>query len=443
VQKAGCAMPAIVGADEVSGAGSAEREEEVPPEFECSICLKLLLEPVTVSCGHTFCRRCLEESLGYRGACAVCRAPIVSGQSVNILVRSIISERFPITLCRRIQDEKTEIMSLENAADDERKREAMGSSGGALADAPTAGRGGSAWPSIPILGTHEVSYAEAGLLPHCPVEWEPKSEAHAELLRQALQGGSRVGVIDGTLSTDDGVRTLGVCFKIEAVEGTSVRMMGKFRFWLVDQNDTADGGFKVGRIEPFFDLPLAPSQLVLRARRAHAHAGDEDEEPTTADRACELAEHLQAHFEGVGHGGRFIFSSRFGDLPTLPSGSSPATSASLERLSFFFLAAFVTPATDSHKYLASVDTHERLLYCLSRFKAGAPRPVLNLPGARSWMGPGQSALKSLALLIAIIALIVCKALGLFEQRGFSRNYHDGHFHGNNLGEAVTFGQLFR
>jgi len=34
-----------------------------PPDahslFECAICLSLLVEPVTIGCGHTFCRPCL------------------------------------------------------------------------------------------------------------------------------------------------------------------------------------------------------------------------------------------------------------------------------------------------------------------------------------------------------------------------------------------------
>merc|ERR1719436_1069357 len=98
-------------------AGSGD-DEEVPAEFECSICMKLLLDPVTVSCGHTFCRACLQRSLGYRGVCAVCRAPIAAGQGVNILVRSIISERFPRALARRHRENDEELRASESAADE-------------------------------------------------------------------------------------------------------------------------------------------------------------------------------------------------------------------------------------------------------------------------------------------------------------------------------------
>lgn len=33
-----------------------------PSMLECNICLALIGEPVTISCGHSFCRSCLEVS---------------------------------------------------------------------------------------------------------------------------------------------------------------------------------------------------------------------------------------------------------------------------------------------------------------------------------------------------------------------------------------------
>merc|ERR1719436_2247488 len=103
-------------------AGSGD-DEEVPPEFECSICMKLLLDPVTVSCGHTFCRACLDRSLGYRSLCAVCRAPVAAGQGVNILVKSIIADRYPRALAQRHQELEEELQAGEREADEARNRE--------------------------------------------------------------------------------------------------------------------------------------------------------------------------------------------------------------------------------------------------------------------------------------------------------------------------------
>lgn len=36
-----------------------------PDDFECTLCFKLLFEPVTTPCGHSFCRSCLHQSMDH------------------------------------------------------------------------------------------------------------------------------------------------------------------------------------------------------------------------------------------------------------------------------------------------------------------------------------------------------------------------------------------
>lgn len=44
--------------------------------FECSICLSVLNQPVTVPCGHSFCYECLKQQVASRLLeCALCKAP--------------------------------------------------------------------------------------------------------------------------------------------------------------------------------------------------------------------------------------------------------------------------------------------------------------------------------------------------------------------------------
>ena len=47
--------------------------------------LSLLFEPVTASCGHTFCRECLYRVLDHAPTCPVCRAYLVEVCSISML----------------------------------------------------------------------------------------------------------------------------------------------------------------------------------------------------------------------------------------------------------------------------------------------------------------------------------------------------------------------
>ncbi|CAM9453942.1 unnamed protein product [Lampetra fluviatilis] len=44
-----------------------------PTDMECSLCMRLLYEPVTTPCGHSFCLRCLERCLDHNPRCPLCK----------------------------------------------------------------------------------------------------------------------------------------------------------------------------------------------------------------------------------------------------------------------------------------------------------------------------------------------------------------------------------
>uniref|UniRef100_A0A8C5M6J8 Uncharacterized protein n=1 Tax=Leptobrachium leishanense TaxID=445787 RepID=A0A8C5M6J8_9ANUR len=63
----------------ISVAVSVMASADLRDELTCSICLNIYTDPVTLTCGHSFCRTCIEEALGpnerpgaYR--CPECRA---------------------------------------------------------------------------------------------------------------------------------------------------------------------------------------------------------------------------------------------------------------------------------------------------------------------------------------------------------------------------------
>lgn len=50
--------------------------EELPIEvadFKCALCRRLLFEPVTTPCGHTFCLKCLERCQDHATHCPLCK----------------------------------------------------------------------------------------------------------------------------------------------------------------------------------------------------------------------------------------------------------------------------------------------------------------------------------------------------------------------------------
>ena len=45
-------------------------------ELNCPVCMCLFTTPVTIQCGHTFCRYCLMNSVKSKNSCPICRNPL-------------------------------------------------------------------------------------------------------------------------------------------------------------------------------------------------------------------------------------------------------------------------------------------------------------------------------------------------------------------------------
>lgn len=74
--------------------GTPERTDD----FDCTLCLKLLYEPITTPCGHSFCRSCLFQSMDRGNKCPLCRAVLFITPrtcAVSVTLNSIIQKNFP------------------------------------------------------------------------------------------------------------------------------------------------------------------------------------------------------------------------------------------------------------------------------------------------------------------------------------------------------------
>lgn len=74
--------------------GTPERTDD----FDCTLCLKLLYEPITTPCGHSFCRSCLFQSMDRGNKCPLCRTVLFITPrtcAVSVTLNNIIQKNFP------------------------------------------------------------------------------------------------------------------------------------------------------------------------------------------------------------------------------------------------------------------------------------------------------------------------------------------------------------
>ncbi|KAI1766054.1 hypothetical protein GGR53DRAFT_464798 [Hypoxylon sp. FL1150] len=58
-------------------------KESARTEMDCQVCYALFLDPLTTTCGHTFCRGCLHRILDHSDLCPICRRTLSIQAQVN------------------------------------------------------------------------------------------------------------------------------------------------------------------------------------------------------------------------------------------------------------------------------------------------------------------------------------------------------------------------
>ncbi|XP_041047136.1 LON peptidase N-terminal domain and ring finger 1, like isoform X2 [Carcharodon carcharias] len=88
-------------------------------DFECSLCMRLFLEPITTPCGHTFCKGCLERSLDHNPLCPLCKDSLKEylenrKYAVTYLLEEMIARYLSEELCERQRVHNEETAELSN-----------------------------------------------------------------------------------------------------------------------------------------------------------------------------------------------------------------------------------------------------------------------------------------------------------------------------------------
>lgn len=78
--------------------------------MECQICISLICEPITLTCGHSFCRVCLMQCFRkLKKQCMICRQVcdlIPDSASENIMIRNLAMSVHPtVYACRKAEVE--------------------------------------------------------------------------------------------------------------------------------------------------------------------------------------------------------------------------------------------------------------------------------------------------------------------------------------------------
>ena len=74
---------ALVDSKELDVATLDAVKERIRGEFDCQICYAIYLDPLTTTCGHTFCRKCLQRVLDHSSYCPICRRLLALSHTIS------------------------------------------------------------------------------------------------------------------------------------------------------------------------------------------------------------------------------------------------------------------------------------------------------------------------------------------------------------------------
>lgn len=82
--------------------------EATNKELECQICYSMMLDPLTTTCGHTYCRKCLARVLDHSPHCPMCRRaltvpPSLGGQPSNAVLTDLLNSLCPELVAARAE----------------------------------------------------------------------------------------------------------------------------------------------------------------------------------------------------------------------------------------------------------------------------------------------------------------------------------------------------
>ncbi|KAK3100163.1 hypothetical protein FSP39_015593 [Pinctada imbricata] len=205
-------------------------------DFECSLCYRLMYDPVTTPCGHSFCRQCLDRCLDHASLCPLCKSSLVEylaerRQAKTDCIEMIIKTYFPQEYEERKKLHEEEMTELAKMGIDSRE--------------------------IPIF---VCALAYPGI--PCPLHiFEPR---YRLMVRQCMESGTRqFGMCICFSDDEDNFAEYGCMLEIREVQyfadGRSlVDCVGGRRFKVISKGKR--DGYNVAKVEFLHDAPVTQDQ---------------------------------------------------------------------------------------------------------------------------------------------------------------------------------------
>jgi len=108
----------------VEGCKDVPQELINKDDFECTLCYRLLYNPVTTPCGHVFCRQCLDRCMDHSSMCPLCKGSLAeylaerrqsTTEALELIIQTYLREEYT----ERTTQHETEISDLARMGTDE------------------------------------------------------------------------------------------------------------------------------------------------------------------------------------------------------------------------------------------------------------------------------------------------------------------------------------
>ncbi|XP_038063085.1 LON peptidase N-terminal domain and RING finger protein 3-like [Patiria miniata] len=229
--------------DLIRKARTVPREKVDKEDYECSLCYRLFLEPLTTPCGHTFCKLCLNRSLDYNNSCPLCKDSLAEylaqrNNSVSEVVLFLLQEYLGEEYREREEQHKREMEAMARFVQDQSQCE------------------------VPIF----VCTLAFPTIP-CPLHiFEPR---YRLMVRQTMDSGARQFGMCLPDDTNQGHEDIGCMLEIQQVEnlpdGRSViKTVGGRRFKVLSRG--MRDGYNTSMVEFIKDVEVTGDDIaVVRA----------------------------------------------------------------------------------------------------------------------------------------------------------------------------------